>query len=263
MLVIEAETTSSHAQSANPTSLDQDHSWDGYYGGVVVGRSWQDNGIHDLDRYSNVPTIDDPGPDAKPTSFDSYTSFAGILGGFNKQYGEAVVGIEADLTHGDFESSTWAVDPRPIEDLGNDELASVNYDSYFTVRGRFGMTLNTMLFYGTLGLAVADVETRLDDHDPSPLAQPEIARFDPDDSFSKSETKFGYAIGAGVEMKLNHRWNGRVEALLVDFGKETYHTLTPQDSCDGVQDGHLGTCDYRIKNQTKMIRFALTYRFSD
>jgi len=113
----------------------------------------------------------------------------GLEGGFNWQFGQFMLGWEADLQ------------------LSNSSDIFANYkfsNPWFgTIRGRGGFALENILFYGTLGLAYG--RGRID-----------IG------SLGESNFHVGWTVGAGLEVALTHNWSVKAEYLFIDLASESY-----------------------------------------
>lgn len=139
----------------------------------------------------------------------------GIMGGaqigYNWQGGPWVLGIEAD-----------------IQGSGaNDTFAGYKFSNpwFGTVRGRAGYAINNVLPYVTGGLAYGGG----------------TAAFG---AFSESQTHFGWAVGAGVEVGLTPNWSAKAEYLYVRLEDRGY-VLT------GFNNGF----------QSNVFRLGVNYRF--
>jgi outer membrane immunogenic protein len=135
----------------------------------------------------------------------------GVQAGYNWQSGQFVFGAETDL------QITGA----------DDTFAPFKFSNpwFGTLRGRAGVALNNILFYGTLGLAYGDVKG-------------EIA------GLSEDKTLLGWAGGAGMEVGMTPNWSAKVEYLYMDLTNRAY-------SITGVSNGY----------QTNMLRFGVNYHF--
>jgi outer membrane immunogenic protein len=113
----------------------------------------------------------------------------GFQGGYNWQFGQFVLGAEADLQ------------------LSNSSDVFANYkfsNPWFgTVRGRGGYALNNILFYGTLGLAYGRGHVDIG-------------------SAGQDNLHTGWAAGGGMEVGLTRNWSVKAEYLYIDLGSETY-----------------------------------------
>jgi outer membrane immunogenic protein len=118
----------------------------------------------------------------------------GFQGGYNWQFGQFVIGGEADIQLSD----------------SNDVFANYKFSNpwFGTVRGRGGFALNNILFYGTLGLAYGRGHVDIG-------------------SVGESNLHVGWTAGAGLEVGLNPNWSVKAEYLYIDLTSESYGlTLT-------------------------------------
>jgi outer membrane immunogenic protein len=140
---------------------------------------------------------------------------AGIHGGYNWQTGMFVFGIEADANFSDIDgahSQFTSLAPLGIPiSLDNASTSALNW--YATLVGRVGITpAEGWLIYVKGGAAVGEIETRAS----ATLTAP--APFGAQALFTKSDTEWGWTIGAGIEAKLNQRWSVGVDYTYLDFG---------------------------------------------
>src|SRR5262249_28664545 len=142
---------------------------------------------------------DIPGLDALGSSSLSQTNaIFGLKAGYNQQWGTFVLGLEADISS--FHSNPTVVSSgRPFIGFGGLATFSTNVQTSWlaTVRGRAGFALDHWLFYGTGGVAFADVKFSNSYRALSPLG----AGFETEAALA-SETRTGWAAGAGVEYAL-------------------------------------------------------------
>jgi outer membrane immunogenic protein len=140
---------------------------------------------------------------------------AGISGGGQAGYlwqsGQFVFGVETDLQFSNA-SGTFA-----------DYKFSNPW--FGTVRGRGGIALNNILFYGTLGLAYGRGQITLA-------------------GLTENNLHTGLAAGFGLEVGLTQNWSAKAEYLYIDFGSETY--------------GLIGTSNAATSN---VARLGLDYHF--
>ena len=118
----------------------------------------------------------------------------GFQGGYNWQFGQFVIGGEADIQLSD----------------SNDVFANYKFSNpwFGTVRGRGGFALNNILFYGTLGLAYGRGHVDIG-------------------SVGESNLHVGWTAGAGLEVGLTPNWSVKAEYLYIDLTSESYGlTLT-------------------------------------
>jgi outer membrane immunogenic protein len=148
--------------------------WSGFYIGAVGG-------------YASENTSDPLGIKG---------GFGGATVGYNWQFGTFVVGLEGDGTFGDVSSTAT---------IGG-VTATAKVDSFSTFRGRAGVAVDQVLFYGTAGLALADTK---------------ITATSGGVTLSDSKTQTGFAAGAGVEWMFAPRWSIKGEYLYRQFDNTT------------------------------------------
>ena len=116
----------------------------------------------------------------------------GIQGGYNWQFGQWVVGGEADF-QGNSASDTFAA-------------WKFSNPWFGTLRGRAGFAMNNILIYGTGGLAFGNVRAEAL-------------------TVNESHTAAGWTLGVGAEVGLTQNWSARAEYLYVNLNNSQF-TLT-------------------------------------
>jgi len=166
------------------------YNWAGPYAGVNLGYQWGE--------VTGNPT--------QPSGIEG-----GLQAGYNWQNGQFVFGAETDL------QASGA----------DDTFAPWKFSNpwFGTLRGRAGIAMNNILFYGTLGLAYGELKGE-------------------NMALDESKTHIGWAGGLGVEVGFNRNWSARVEYLYMDLSNRAY-------SITGVDNGL----------QSNMIRFGINYHF--
>lgn len=159
--------------------------WNGVYLGINGGGAW---GGVDW-KYVRGASND----------WDTDGGTFGATLGYNFQTGPWMIGVEGDFDWADIGGSIDC--PNPAFSC-NSEL-----DWFATLRGRAGWSTGRFLFFGTAGLAVADmrVETILGKK-----------------SFGSSNTAAGWTAGLGTEVGFWSRWSAKLEWLYYDLGTNTY-----------------------------------------
>jgi outer membrane immunogenic protein len=154
--------------------------WNGLYGGLTVGAM------------TSVLDVDKVGSDRDLKRTDAVP---GVFVGYNfANNGPWLWGVEADLqSHGFDKKKSTAV-----AGLGN---LSANEAALGSIRLRGGYTWSDVLFYGTAGLALSNVEAT------SSLG-------------GKTNFKTGLAIGLGAEWAFDKAWTARIEGIGYGFGKD-------------------------------------------
>jgi len=219
--------------------------WTGFYFGVNAGYGWSDNNNH-RDRTFVLDEgllVDDAGVDLGRTEVlvrDSDRKADGFLGGgqvgFNYQFGAGsglVVGVEADIQGIDLNNddddrfnhngTTFTLlDGATGAIVTDDDFVAVrngasSLDWFGTARGRIGWAFDRVLVYGTGGFAFGGGDNN--------NGCPEGFRSSRDCGFGDDDTRWGYAIGGGVEWALptSFNWFGssamtfKIEGLYVNL----------------------------------------------
>jgi outer membrane immunogenic protein len=220
--------------------------WTGLYIGGNVGYGWG-NGNTD----AAFPTIS-----SIPTgSVDSNGN--GVIGGgqigYNWQVGSLVTGLEADIQGsgingtGNLSGFTFAASP-----IGPTVFSSTSKLSWFgTVRGRLGVSLApTLLLYGTGGLAYGNLSNSA-----STLVDNIFQDVWP---ASISQTKTGWAAGAGAEWMFAPGWSAKLEYLHLDLGSAS---ATTSDQA-AIPLAAALTTTYAWHNRFDTVRFGVNYHFN-
>ena len=182
--------------------------WSGPYVGANIGLVHSDSPI-DFDLLAPVPL------EANGGSF-------GVTAGYNWDLGASVVGVEGDVA---------IVDAQGQLTEGDDEYET-GLDALLTLRGRLGVKAGNALFYGTAGLAAAQIvfSSALDGYAPA----------------TGSGMGVGTVIGAGVEYALADNLSIKTEALAFnvsgvegvgDYGKGTQYEAEYSPSGVSVRSG--------------------------
>lgn len=166
-------------------------SWSGVYFGGAIGYAFSDlkvrnSGLGDPLRYRD--------------SVDSLTG-AGFVG-LNYQFGQLVAGVEGDVSYADFGGSTRGC----VQGFACRANAG---DWFGTVRGRLGFAMDRWLVFGTAGLAIGEGV--------------DFKRAGAPFNFGKdkSGTRYGYALGGGVDYAVTDNIFVRGEYQYIDFGRES------------------------------------------
>jgi outer membrane immunogenic protein len=149
--------------------ITQSTDWTGFYLGASLGYGWAE-ALHGGD-----PT--DPS--------DLQGGLVGIQAGYNYQMDSLVVGIEADL------ALAGIVEGDDTQHFQDDD----GINALSTVRGRIGFAAGDLLFYGTAGLALANLDT-----------------------YDESQLLTGWVAGVGAEYKVTEDISLKAEYLYHDFG---------------------------------------------
>lgn len=201
-----------------PATSDWTGPYIGINAGVAFGIPHASTTDDECDWWCGPGIVEYPGggwPGSDPLSDDhNFFPFAGVQAGFNYQLeNNVVIGIEGDIqaSLGDLGNNDDDPDPMQSAELiwpGPSSFdITPNIDWWGTLRGRAGVLVQPeTLIYVTGGLAFA--HTNMDD-----------AWWLPDD-FATEDTRFGYAVGAGVEQQFTESISGKLEYLFVNLGDQ-------------------------------------------
>lgn len=231
--------------------------WNGWYLGINGGYSWgrsrttadyfrNDNGAF---LSSSSSTLNLNGP-----------IFGGQVG-FNRQNGNWVWGLEADLQwSGQRGSSSYPCTAAATcntitggPGVGVVPSASFNQslDWFGTLRARLGTTLRpTTLAYVTGGLAVGGIRTNGDLVGAHPVATTVSA------PFSYTRVKAGWTVGGGLESRLSGNWTGKIEYIFADYGTVS-GTATNTLSQPPLR------AEFRSRVTDHVLRVGINYKWGD
>jgi outer membrane immunogenic protein len=217
----------------------QSQLWGGAYVGVNIGYGsgdWDSTGGWNDYAFATSPRVSG--------------AFGGVQGGYNWQFNQFVLGVEADFQISGISGSSDLVSipgtpavncptfttkcthaaPCTSKDAVAGYTASSDWDMnwFSTIRGRAGVDINGWLAYGTGGLAIADIDVG--------------------GAISGSKTKAGYVVGAGLETAVARNWTVKAEYLFMDLGSTTFQG----------SGGNTITTDV----QEHMVRVGANYHFN-
>lgn len=192
-----------------------------------------------------------------------------ILGGgqagYNWQTGVYVAGIEGDFDYLGLKKSSTASGPYPCcgPTTGFTINSSISPDWLATIRGRLGVASDSLLFYVTGGLAFTDLKANYQFADLcGTYAACGVGGYPVGfETASISAIKAGYAIGGGIETKLQGNWSVKVEYLYVNFGNVSTGGLLT-----GAAQIALGSNNNPFTNSANLsasiVRLGLNYKIN-
>jgi outer membrane immunogenic protein len=130
---------------------------------------------------------------------NSVSTSGGLIGGtlgFNYQMNALVLGVEGDFDWSGINSSTASTACAVTANCqtGNTWLS--------TLRGRFGLAVDRVLFYGTAGGVFANEQITAN-------------------GATNTHTQAGWTAGLGVEAAFADNWTAKIEYLYADLGTGT------------------------------------------
>ena len=160
--------------------------WTGFYFGLHAGYA--------------LANIDYGGPTPND-GWEPSGVFAGVQAGYNWQMDSFVLGLEGDISYGGAVSGAYVVDGVLFVDE-NYYVASIDW--FGTGRVRAGYDMGGIMPYVTAGFAFAQVHVE-----------------EPGDNEDASH--FGFAVGGGVEAKLDENWSVKGEYIYASLGEADYY----------------------------------------
>jgi outer membrane immunogenic protein len=176
-------------------------SWSGFYLGVDAGYGWS-NVDHSITVNALTVTV--------PTNAKGF--IGGIYGGYNWQFNQFVAGVETDVSWGNITGTNSVVGKSglvPFAFQAEDRLRWLG-----TTRARLGfLPVPSIMIYASAGVAYGGIEDSVIGSVGSSSVSSSFAQ-----SSSTSETRFGFAAGAGIEWAINNNWMTRAEWLHYNLG---------------------------------------------
>jgi outer membrane immunogenic protein len=208
-----AQARTAPVYKAPPANIPYD--WSGFYLGI--------NGGYNFGRSS----WSDPAAGADSGTFSTKGGLLGAQVGYNWQVGRTVLGVESDIDWTKTSGTTASGSVCASDGGGQCE----SKQSWFgTTRARLGYAFDRFLPYITGGAAYGDVKA----------VQP---------SGTSSDTKLGWAAGAGIEYGINKNWSAKAEYLHLDLGTATFMGLAS------------GTNTLQVPMTDEIVRAGLNYHW--
>jgi outer membrane immunogenic protein len=226
------------------------YNWTGWYVGVNGGGAWG----HGTGNFVSTNDLGFFGPALRsgylPQSLNARHSggFGGAQMGYNWQMNNWLIGLEADIQGSDIGSSStinFAGIPGVAVPGITEGRDHINW--FGTVRGRMGFVVDQVLFYGTGGLAYGGVNSSVSNLNLVAAAPFNLI------SGSVSDTRVGWAAGAGIEWAFAPNWTVKAEYLHIDLGST--------DVAMSTAPAPASTATYRFDHQVETARLGVNYRF--
>jgi outer membrane immunogenic protein len=206
-------------------------SWAGAYVGMSAGAARPRTGYFDLGSDCCQLAF----PPGEFFAFSNWRATVGLQAGYNWQFGNWVVGVEADVNWIDGKSTNAPANGQLFTPFMN---ADVSW--FATARGRLGWAVGRGLFYGTGGVLVARLSNQWGLFNTSQTPP-----------FSYEETRATWVAGLGVEYMVTQNWTFRIEGLHSDFGFSPIQTLT----------GFGATYQSRFTNRLTVLRGGVNWKW--
>ena len=196
-----ADLPSKKSAAEAPVVAKTANDWNGFYIGALAGYGWSDVTTGDI-AISELGT--GPGIKYSPKGFSG-----GVEAGYNYQINNIVFGVEVD---GSLGSITGKLSNPVDVGAGNNFSVSTTSNWVASARGRLGFTFDRVLVFATGGIAGTGLKTSVTD-----IYDLGAEVYTP----SVNETRTGWVIGGGSEVKLDSNWSLKAEYLYYDFGSKT------------------------------------------
>jgi outer membrane immunogenic protein len=223
------------------------YSWAGFYIGANAGYSYGP-----WDSTTTVGVF----PGAAST-FDPKVKgwLGGVQLGYNWLSNRLLLGFEGDfqITGEKASAQTTATfGPIPFADSTLTATATTSNEWKFpwfaTIRGRVGYTADDWLLYGTGGAAVGRAQFSTTTAATLVKTAPNPFTLSASTTDSEAKTRWGWALGAGVEKMLGSNFSAKFEYLYLDFGSYTFLAGSGSDTSVRLRD--------------HILRLGLNYRFN-
>ncbi len=221
--------------------------WSGVYVGINAGWNSAATQVHPSSATTNQLTglsngaasVNVPAATFPTSQMDfSDSSWAGGgQVGINKQHGHLVYGLEGDMDAVGGHSSQFSSYALPATGLTTGSAVAIDRstDPNWTasVRGRLGWASGPFLFYGTGGVAFADVrQSALYGY--APTAAAGVAAANPGANLgpfvngaSSDNTMVGWTVGGGAEYAINRQVSIGAEYRHSDYGSANFGSVNP------------------------------------
>lgn len=196
-------------------------SWTGFYAGGNGGWGWTD--LTASETPFGVSAIADITP--RSLKLSPQGAIFGGQAGYNYQLDRWVLGVEGDLESASLNDIKAVVFPSLLRGgapnfATSGFFATENVEWLASLRGRLGVTWGPALLYVTGGPAWEQVKTSA-----MISANTAVNVYGQSAAGATTNTKSGYAAGAGIEWKVSPSWSVRGEYLFYDFAGSSTNAL--------------------------------------
>lgn len=226
------------------------YDWTGFYVGANAGYS--------VGREPTTATAVEPASTPPIVRHETFAlapagALAGVQLGYNKQFGNVVLGVEGDWQW------TGQRDTACVFDCTfNFSLTEQQRLQWFgTARARAGYALDHWLWYATGGVAWGRVHESQALQENVTVVIPPVSAAG---AASAATTNVGWVLGAGVETAIGGNWTAKLEYLHMDLGKATNAFTVILPGLLGPPFAFTPIISSEIRDN--IIRAGLNYRFA-
>jgi outer membrane immunogenic protein len=251
------------------------YSWDGWYIGGNAGYAFNNNNNVDTGG-TNVFAFAGGGAPNLAAAITALSNFSagvgknGFIGGGqigrNWQFSNTwVAGIEADIQGVSGKGSSSVASTLAVPGFPNSVVQAATVtngiDYLGTLRGRLGILATpSLLLYGTGGLAYGGVSASTNVSQTltgaSAVAPPTWAG-----AGAFSDTRFGWAAGAGLEWMFAPNWTTKVEYLHYDLGSVNYGASPLVTNAAAASPFTINNLQSSARFNGDIVRAGLNYKF--
>jgi outer membrane immunogenic protein len=247
------------ARAQSQPSVD----WSGFYLGgnlgAVTEASDLEAGVRADTTYFNIGTDSDQVVAAGSGTLRQERFTGGVVGGYNAQVGNILLGLEAGANVFDFNDSRTGTDIFISDpNIRFTFTQTVKSDWIATLRPRLGWAQENWLVYVTGGLAWTGMDfdfAYIDDNAQAGSGLPGARA-----RGSARATKTGWTVGAGGEYALSRNWSLTGQYLFTDFG--SLHATAPLVPTPTLSE-FSAVIDSSVHLRTHLFLVGVTYRFGD
>ena len=255
-------------KSANAAPVAATNNWTGFYAGLNAGGAW--NHFETTDAFVAVIANDlivRSGVVASRYSTTKVGFTGGGQVGYNQQMQNVVVGVEADFNFLQTGGTTLANSGTAAQCGNNPGITCVvtntatgGANTLGTLRARLGYAFDSMLLYGTGGLAYGGVKgTTALSYANVPNQGTNAQQVNLVTS-SASRTNWGWALGAGGEYAIDTKWSVKAEYLHYNLGSVTTDLVPSAWAlANNAVPAKPGTTKTSVSGD--LVRVGLNYRF--
>jgi outer membrane immunogenic protein len=226
--------------------------WTGWYAGLNLSATRHHATTTDVDGWGRTALGPGNPPYVTPF-FESRKTGIGFGGqvGYNWQVDRWVAGVEGDIGYVGAKKTFTPGSSFTACGTACTVSATNELTWLATFRGRAGVTFNSVLFYGTAGVALGGIQNNWGYGD---AARVGIGSFS-DSQFKVDHVRAGFVYGGGVEWAATQHWLVRAEMMHADLGTSSATISGPSLWAPA------GTYTSRFKNTATFGRAALSYRW--
>lgn len=239
--------TKAPAPAPMPTVVN---SWQGFYAGAAAGAAFDGSSVQPVlgGDFLVYQPVQRKLQYEVPLGGAGTVFTGGLYGGYNWQFNNLVVGLEADMNYADRKTMGRSVQPSLADpQVTLTRVYGTGGNWFGTVRGRLGWAFDKALIYATGGLAYGKNGAGY------------YAGGNGYNWFGRDEgVKWGWTVGGGGEYRLDSHWSVRAEYLYVSFDSSSFALpLYPTGPFVVPTFTMTGTAEFNFS----VARGGLTYKF--